>query len=84
MIQGVLSGDWGDRHTGIREKYPLSYLLVPCRPVLLEIGMKPKKPMKKPESGGKPKKITTKGKPGDTGPWGANPASGMPPPKLKR
>lgn len=35
-----------------------------------------RKKMKKPESGGKPKKITTKGKPGDTGPWGANPASG--------
>ena len=33
-----------------------------------------KKPMKKPESGGKPKQITTKGKPGDTGPGGANPA----------
>lgn len=30
--------------------------------------------MKKPEKGGTPKKITTEGKPGDTGPWGANPA----------
>lgn len=30
--------------------------------------------MKRPETGGKPKRITTKGKPGDTGPWGANPA----------
>lgn len=35
---------------------------------------KEKNPLKKPESGGKPKKITTKGKPGDTGPGGANPA----------
>lgn len=43
-----------------------------------------RKPMKKPESGGKPKRITTKGKPGDTGPWGANPASGKKPPRLKR
>ena len=32
------------------------------------------KDMKPPEKGGKPKKITTKGKPGDTGPWGATPA----------
>jgi len=35
---------------------------------------KKRKPMKKPESGGKPKRITTPGKPGDTGPGGANPA----------
>lgn len=42
------------------------------------------KPMKPPKKGGKPKRITTKGKPGDTGPWGANPASGKKPPKLKR
>ena len=44
-------------------------------------GKKPKKmadggkvKMKPPEKGGKPKRITTPGKPGDTGPWGANPA----------
>lgn len=32
--------------------------------------------MKKPDKakGGPPKRITTPGKPGDTGPWGANPA----------
>jgi hypothetical protein len=35
---------------------------------------KDKTPMKKPESGGKPKKITTKNKPGHTGPGGANAA----------
>ena len=42
--------------------------------------------MKPPKKGRKPKKITTKGKPGDTGPWGANPARNRykPPPKLKR
>lgn len=34
----------------------------------------PKIKLPKPESGGKPKKITTPGKPGDTGPGGANPA----------
>lgn len=33
-----------------------------------------KPPMKKPEKGGTPKRITTDGKPGDTGPGGANPA----------
>lgn len=45
-----------------------------------------KKPMKKPQSGGKPKRITTKNKPGHTGPGGANPAADgyKPPPKLKR
>lgn len=36
--------------------------------------MAKKKPMKRPEKGGKPKRITTKGKPGDTGPGGARPA----------
>lgn len=43
--------------------------------------MKPPKRAK-----GKRKKITTKGKPGDTGPWGANPARDRytPPPKLDR
>lgn len=35
---------------------------------------KKKPPMKPPEKGGKPKRITTPGKPGDTGPWGATPA----------
>lgn len=35
--------------------------------------VKKKKPMKKPESGGKPKRITTPGKPGDSGPGGAHP-----------
>jgi hypothetical protein len=34
--------------------------------------------MKKPEKGGKPKRIVTKNKPGHTGPGGANPARGIP------
>ena len=36
--------------------------------------VKKRKPMKPPEKGGTPKRITTPGKPGDTGPGGANPA----------
>jgi len=40
--------------------------------------VKKKKPMKKPESGGKPKRITTPGKPGDSGPGGAHPGRNRP------
>jgi hypothetical protein len=36
-------------------------------------GVVKKKPMKKPETGGKPNLITTPGKPGDSGPGGAHP-----------
>ena len=44
----------------------------------------PKKPpMKPPEKGGTPKRITTPGKPGDTGPWGATPARDRQKPKRK-
>jgi hypothetical protein len=39
---------------------------------LYRMADKEKKPMKKPETGGTPKKITTKNKPGSTGPGGAN------------
>ena len=42
-------------------------------------GGKVKKPMKPPQTGGKPKRITTPGKPGDSGPGGAHP--GRNPPK---
>jgi hypothetical protein len=40
----------------------------------IQMPKKKKKPMKRPEKGGTPKRITTKGKPGDTGPGGARPA----------
>jgi hypothetical protein len=40
--------------------------------------------MKKPEKGGTPKKITTPGKAGDSGPGGAHPGRNRPPmPKTK-
>lgn len=49
-----------------------------------ELGLKDggKVKMKPPEKGGKPKRITTPGKPGDTGPWGANPARNRKPKKM--
>ena len=43
-----------------------------------------KKPMKKPDKGGTPKKITTPKKPGHSGPWGSDPAGAKKPKKLKR
>lgn len=43
---------------------------------------KPK--MKPPQKGKKPKRITTPKKPGHSGPWGSDPASGQKPKKLKR
>jgi hypothetical protein len=40
--------------------------------------VKKKKPMKPPQKGGKPKRITTPGKPGDSGPGGAHPGRNRP------
>ena len=37
-----------------------------------------RKKLPKPKSGGKPKKITTPGKPGDSGPGGAHPGRNRP------
>ena len=44
-------------------------------------GSEPKGKWPKPQTGGTPKKITTPGKPGDSGPGGAHP--GTNPPKKK-
>lgn len=40
--------------------------------------VKKKKPMKPPEKGGTPRRITTPGKPGDSGPGGAHPGRNRP------
>jgi len=47
-------------------------------------GSAPKGKWPKPETGGKPKKITTPGQPGDSGPGGAHPGRNRSKKKKKR
>lgn len=46
-------------------------------------GSEPKGKWPKPQTGGTPKKITTPGKPGDSGPGGAHPGTNRPKKKHK-